>query len=293
MEIIKDIKTLREQIEKIERIENQLNDDSMKKFSIGLVHTKGPLHEGHRQLIQAARKENYLVVVSNILVPREFNNIESYELYPRTTEEDKSLASLAGADFFFEPELEEFEGRNQWIGVKLNEALKDELNGQDRPGYYEEKLTTLIKMLNIIQPTKLYMSDKDLQQVYFTDMLLKQLQYDCELKVLPVVRDEDNMPLGVKAEVLKADERKQLIEFYKVFAKAQNAYTRGMVSSRRIKWHVENEMGKLYLCQLRFAEVLEPERLRKIETITDEAILMIGISVGRLRICDYIRLEKE
>ena len=120
--------------------------------------------------------------------------------------------------------------------------------------------------------------------------MLKQLRYDCKLRVLPVVRDEENMALGIKEGLLKEDERKQVLELAKIFLKAQTAYKRGMVSSRKIKWHVENEVSKLYLCELEFVELVEPERLRKIETITEEAILMIGIRVGQVRICDYTRL---
>lgn len=281
MEIIKDIKLLREKIEQLSKLGEK---------TIGLIHTRGPLHEGHRTLIQAARKENYIVVISNILVPREFASREAYNIYPRSTMQDENIASLWGADFFFKPDIEDFEGFNEMIGIKLGDTLKEELNGKGRPSYYEEKLTTLAKLLNMIQPQRLYMSDKDLQQVYFTKEMLKQLRYDCKLRVLPVVRDEENMALGIKEGLLKEDERKQVLELAKIFLKAQTAYKRGMVSSRKIKWHVENEVSKLYLCELEFVELVEPERLRKIETITEEAILMIGIRVGQVRICDYTRL---
>ncbi|MBE6024253.1 MAG: hypothetical protein E7231_13895 [Cellulosilyticum sp.] len=280
MEIIKDIDTLRIKIERLG------------KESVGLIHTRGPLHEGHRTLIQAARKENFLVIVSNIVIPREFESIETYKRYPKESIQDKTLASLAGADFFFAPDIQEFEAVEPMVGIKLKDCLKDELKGKDRPGYYEEYLSTVIKLLNIVRPKKFYMSDKDLQKNYFTRLLLDQLYYNCELRILPVVREEDGLSIDVKNQFLKADERKQVAEFYKIFVKAKTAYEKGMVSSRKIKWHIENEMSKLYLCQLEFAEIVEPTRLRKIETIIDEAILMIGIKVGQVRICDYVRLTK-
>lgn len=279
MEIINDIHVLREKLGRIGR------------NSIGLVHTKGTLHEGHRFLIQKARKENLLVVVTNILIPREFASLEAYELYPKCTKEDLALASYAGADFFFMPDKEQFEESGQMTRVKLNCTLKDEMYGLGRPGYYEEKLTTLVKVLNIVRPNRLYMSDKDLQMVYFTKNLMEELLYHCQLVVLPALRDEEHLFLCGKKKLLKADERKQVRELARIFNKAKSAVERGMISSRKIKWHVENEMSKLYLCKLEFVELVEPNRLRKIETITDEAILLIGIRVGKMRICDYIRLN--
>lgn len=279
MERIKDIQLLREKIGRIG------------KDSVGLVHTKGRLHEGHRRLIEAARKENVLVIVSNILIPREFNSLEAYTLYPKCTEEDLELASHAGADFFFSPDLEAFEVGEPLMGICLSSPLKSEMNGLGRPRYYDEKLTTLVKVLNIVRPNRLYMSDRDLQLIYFTKNLLIQLQYPCELKTLPAMRDQDNLFLSGKKCVLKEDEKKQLKELSKIFTKAQTAVGRGMLSTRKLKWHVENEMTKLYLCKLEFVEIVEPERLRKIETITDEAILILGIRVGKIRVCDYTYLN--
>ena len=280
MELIKDIYLLREKINRIG------------KDSVGLIHTKGKLHEGHRRLIEAARKDNVLVIVSNILVPREFNSLEAYELYPKCTQNDLELASHAGADFFFSPELEAFEAGEQLMGIHLLSPLKGEMNGLGRPHYYDEKLTTLVKVLNIVRPNRMYMSDRDLQFIYFTSNLLSQFQYRCELKILPAVRDEDNLFLSGKKCVLKEDEKRQVKELSKIFAKAQTAVERGMLSARKLKWHVENEMAKLYLCKLEFVEIVEPERLRKIETITDEAILILGVRVGKIRICDYTYLKK-
>lgn len=280
MELIKDIYLLREKINRIG------------KDSVGLIHTKGKLHEGHRRLIEAARKDNVLVIVSNILVPREFNSLEAYDLYPKCTQNDLELASHAGADFFFSPELEAFEAGEQLMGIHLSSPLKGEMNGLGRPHYYDEKLTTLVKVLNIVRPNRMYMSDRDLQFIYFTSNLLSQFQYRCELKILPAVRDEDNLFLSGKKCVLKGDEKRQVKELSKIFAKAQTAVERGMLSARKLKWHVENEMAKLYLCKLEFVEIVEPERLRKIETITDVAILILGVRVGKIRICDYTYLKK-
>ena len=137
------------------------------------------------------------------------------------------------------------------------------------------------------------MCDEDLQQVYFIERVLKQLHYDCNLKVLPAIRDENQLLLDSRKEYLKQDEKNQVNRLGKIFAKAQTAYAKGMTSSRKIKWHVENELSDLYLCQLEFVEIVEPERLRKIETIINEAILMIGVKVGKITIYDYVRLKKE
>ena len=281
MEIIDHIKTMEE---KLERMGNP---------SVGLICTKGALHEGHRQLIETARKENFIVILANILVPREFESMELYDGYPVSSLQDEEMASLAGVDFFFKPSNSEFENNEMLISIKLNTPLNTELNSQGRPGYYENRLTTLVKLLNIVRPKNLYMSDKDIQMLWLAKNLLSQLQYPCNVRAIPAVRDENGMFLSGKTHLLKEDERKQAAEVYKILCKVQLAYQKGMFSSQKLKWRVESEMSRLYLCHLEFAEVVETERLRKIETITGEAIMMVGIQVGKLRLYDWIKLDSK
>lgn len=281
MEVIKDIGILKGKLERLG------------KNSVGLIYTKGALHDGHRTLIQAARKENFLVILANVLMPQDLEGMATYEDYPRSTAKDEELASLAGADFFFKPDPKLLESDDALVSIRLGTPLAEELNGQDRPNYYENKLMTIVKLLNIIEPKNFYMSDKDIQEIYFVEQLLKQFKYDCRVKVLPAVRDENQVLLGVSNIFLKTDESKQVAEIYKVLLKAQAAYEKGMFSSRKLKWHIENELSKLYLCKLIFVEIVEPERLRKIETITDEAIIMIGLRVGKINMYDHIILNKK
>lgn len=278
MEIVTTIQDLQE---KIERLRNG---------SVGLVHARGPLHEGHKMLIQQARTENFIVVVSHIVVPREFEDSETYKRYPKKSTTDKAIASLAGTDFFFEPAVEEFE-RGATVQIKLKDSLKDELKGENRPSYYEQFITTFVKLLNITRAKRFYISDKDLQKIYFAKAVVSQLVYPCEIKVFPALRDVNHLFLGAQTELLKGDERKQASKLYFILQKAQKMYQKGIKNVKRLKWQVENDISKLYLCRLMFIEILEPDRLKRIEMLTSEdAILMIGVKVGRAQLYDYVIL---
>lgn len=274
------VTTIQELQKKIERLRNG---------SVGLVHARGPLHEGHKMLIQQARLENFIVIVSHIVVPREFEDNETYKRYPKKSDDDKAIASLAGTDFFFEPEVEEFE-RGSTVQIELKDSLKDELKGQNRPRYYEQFITTFVKLLNITRAKRFYISDKDLQKIYFAKAVVRQLVYPCEIKVLHALRDESQLLLGAQTALLKGDERKQAARLYTILQKAKYTYRKGVRNVRKIKWQVENDISKLYLCRLMFIEILEPERLKRIEMLTDDAILMIGVRVGKAQLYDYVVL---
>jgi len=83
--------------------------------SIGLVPTMGSLHVGHLSLIQKARQENQLVVVSVFVNPLQFGPTEDFQQYPRMLEQDQALCEQAGVDVIFAPSARE-------MGVESRES---------------------------------------------------------------------------------------------------------------------------------------------------------------------------
>ena len=279
MEVIRQIDQLQQKLERIG------------EKSIGLIETKGILHQGHASLIREARIENKILVVTSVPYEQLEINKEVELLFTMKQEESIELASLSGADFLFCPEEESIYKKDCMTTVQYKSPQINQLNGEYID--YARKLTTTTIMLNIIKPQRLYISDKDLQMVQFTKVLLKDFHYNCELRVLPVVRDEHEMMMSTKIDYLKEDEKRQVVHLHRLLNKAQKAYEKGMISSRKIKWHIENELSNLYLCKLEFVEILEPNRLTSIETITDEAVIMLTVRVGQWIISDYIILKRN
>lgn len=275
MEVITDINIMREKLKRLNTT------------SIGLVQAKSFLHEGHTSLIRMARSENYVVISVKLINSEEFVSEEAAALYPSDTAYEMNLAARAGADFFFMPSVESLYPRGHMIRLQLRSPLATMLGGGFKDNYYELKLHTTCILCNMLQPKCLYLSDKDLQLVYFTRQLLHDLFYEIELRVAPRVRDENGLTLSNKLSLLREDEKNQLMSVYKILQKAKSAVSRGMTNCRKIKWYIENEMNDLYLCQLEFDEIVEVERLTRIETIVDEAYVMLGVRVGKIRICDY------
>ena len=103
---------------------------------VGLVPTMGFLHEGHLSLIEAARKASDTVVMSLFVNPLQFDREDDLDRYPRDLERDVELATAAGADIVFNPELDEMYPDKQLARVNVNE-LSDELEGPNRPGHFE------------------------------------------------------------------------------------------------------------------------------------------------------------
>ena len=281
MEIIKDIAVMREKLKRLN------------SSSIGLIRVKSIWHEGHTSLIQAARKENYVVIVAKLLVKEEFISEEAYKLYPSHIEEEMEKASRAGADFFFIPDYERIYPSGSITRLQIKSPLASQLNGGFKPDYYETRLNSTCLFINMLQPKRVYMSDKDLQLVYLTRQMISDWHYDVELRVLPCLRDDEGMLLSSKNQLLRADEKTQAVNLYRILQKAEMAVSKGMINCRKLKWHIENEMNSLYLCHLEYVEVVETKRLTKIETIVGEAYIMLAVRVGKVRLYDYICVKSQ
>jgi pantoate--beta-alanine ligase len=75
--------------------------------SVAFVPTMGGLHEGHLELVRAAKRRADVVVVSVFVNPKQFSATDDFGLYPRQLEADCKLLQSVGADFVFAPDASE------------------------------------------------------------------------------------------------------------------------------------------------------------------------------------------
>ena len=191
-------------VETIEETRRTL--EPSRKGSIGLVPTMGSLHEGHLALLRAARAENETVVMSLFVNPAQFGDASDLARYPRDEERDLELAREAGVDLVFAPSDDEmYPPRFQtWVDVT---ELGGILEGRFRPGHFRGVATVVLKLLNVVQPTRVYFGQKDAQQVAVIRQLVADLAVEVELRVVPTVRDDDGLALSSRNARLTADER--------------------------------------------------------------------------------------
>jgi pantoate--beta-alanine ligase len=178
--------------------------------SVALVPTMGALHEGHLSLLRAARTESDTVVMSLFVNPAQFGENADLGAYPRNEERDLELAHAEGVDLVFAPSLDEMypSGFQTWVDVTELSAI---LEGRFRPGHFRGVATVVLKLFNIVRPTRAYFGQKDAQQVEVVRQLIRDLALEVELRVLPVVRDEDGLALSSRNALLSADERQRAL----------------------------------------------------------------------------------
>ena len=119
-------------VETIAEVREQVKQWKKEGLTVALVPTMGYLHEGHRSLMERARKENDRVVVSVFVNPTQFGPNEDLEAYPRDFEKDSALARELGVDVLYAPDPAGMYAPDHatWVEVP---ALAGTLCGLSRP----------------------------------------------------------------------------------------------------------------------------------------------------------------
>jgi pantoate--beta-alanine ligase len=196
--------------------------------TVGLVPTMGAFHEGHLALIRAARAECDVVVVSLFVNPTQFRVDEDFASYPRGEERDARIAEDERVDVLFMPSTGEIypKGFQTWVEV---EQLSKPLEGEHRPGHFRGVATVCLKLFNIVRPQRAYFGQKDAQQVEVVKRMVRDLDLEVEIRVVPTVRAEDGLALSSRNAQLTPEERERALALPRALATRDPAKARTLL----------------------------------------------------------------
>jgi pantoate--beta-alanine ligase len=165
--------------------------------TIGFSPTMGALHDGHLSLITHSQQECDISVCSIFVNPTQFNQKADLDKYPRTLESDKELLSEIDLDILYAPTPDQVypEGLDTSVSVDL-EGLDTRLEGAFRPGHFAGVVQVVKRLLDIVQPDKLYMGQKDFQQFTIIGHMIRKLDLPVELVVVPIMREPDGLAMS-------------------------------------------------------------------------------------------------
>lgn len=259
---------------------------------VGFVPTMGFFHEGHLSLMRAARSASGLVVVSIFVNPRQFGADEDLESYPRDFDRDLALAGAEGVDLVFTPSPEEMypEGYETTIDAG---SVAAGLCGQDRPGHFQAVATVVAKFFNIIRPDTAWFGQKDAQQVAVIKRMAQDLDYDVEIGVCPIAREDDGLAMSSRNSYLKSEEREQATVLYRALTEAGRKVAAGETSASRIRRLMRKTIAANYLVELEYARVVDPVTMQPVQEIHGEVLAAVAARVGRARLIDNMILKPE
>ncbi len=190
--------------------------------TVGFVPTMGALHAGHGELLKQARKQNDFVVLSIFVNPTQFNNPSDFEKYPSTWEDDVALAKSFGVDVILSPPREDLypDGYTYRVSEKDFSTI---LEGEFRPGHFDGVLTIVLKLFQLVKPTKAYFGEKDFQQLALIQGMAKAFFLDLEIVPVATVREESGLAMSSRNLRLTAEQRNQAAAIHRSLISAASA----------------------------------------------------------------------
>ena len=272
-------------------------------LSVGFVPTMGALHQGHTSLAALARRQCDKVVASIFVNPAQFAPHEDLSKYPRTFENDLKLLGNENVDIVFAPDVPEMYPKgiplqvDQQIGTFVTvQGKSHQMEGRIRPHFFRGVATVVSKLFNIIQPTRAYFGQKDVQQCSVVKSLVRDMHYPIQIVVgntiryLILIREPDGLAMSSRNRYLSEDERKLAPALNAGLLAAQKEFDSGQRSRKCIIQACENVI-KDRKATIEYLSLAEPFSLSEVEEIGKEGAILSGaIVLGKTRIIDNILL---
>ncbi|MCC7525196.1 MAG: pantoate--beta-alanine ligase [Chitinophagaceae bacterium] len=256
----------------------------------GFVPTMGALHEAHLSLVRRARGENELTVCSIFVNPTQFNDPKDYELYPKTVEKDIYLLEKAACDVLFLPDIPQIYPP----GVPQNETyelghLESALEGKYRPGHFQGVCQVMRRLLQLVEPDRLYIGQKDYQQCLVIKKLLTLLKMQIEVIICPTLRESNGLAMSSRNLRLSDEEKERSAAIFDALT-----YMNSNIKEGCLKELLAAAKNMLLLKGLQpdYVEIAATDDLRLLEAWNGQArvVALVAAYMGKVRLIDNMVL---
>ncbi len=263
---------------------------TVERADIGFVPTMGALHQGHRSLVEKARKECKVVVVSVFVNPTQFNDKTDLRNYPRTPEADAALLEAAGADFVLMPSVEEIYPEPDTRVFDFGQIDKV-MEGATRPGHFNGVAQVVSRLFNMVNPAKAYFGEKDFQQIAIIKAMVNQLGLDVEIVECPIIRDTDGLALSSRNTLLDKAHRAAAPHIYEVLKQCAGKALE-MTPAELTAW-VTAEVENNPLLKVIYFQAVDALSMQQVTTWEESARIQgcIAVQAGEIRLIDNVKIK--
>lgn len=254
---------------------------------IGLVPTMGYFHEGHLSLMRRSAADNDVTIVSLFVNPAQFGANEDLGAYPRDMDRDARLATEAGADIMFAPNIADVypEGYKTYVRV---DDWSDLLCGASRPVHFRGVTTVCCKLFNICRPHRAYFGLKDAQQCIIIQKMVADLNMDVEIVPMPLVREADGLAMSSRNVYLTEDERRDAARISEALRMAADRVAAGFTGAAALRDLVRDHIAASPLARVDYVEAVDIKTLEPATDVVPGTLIAAAAYFGKARLIDNI-----
>lgn len=281
MQIIKTIKDMQTRSRKF-RAEGK---------TIGFVPTMGALHTGHLSLVESACRENDITIVSIFINPTQFGPNEDFNRYPKDHKGDMEKLSTLNVEAVFLPDVAEMypKGFSTFIFAGGIGGL---LCGASRPDHFNGVATVVTKLFNTVMPDRAYFGQKDFQQTVVIKKMVRDLGFDIDIIVCPIVRESDGLAMSSRNAYLNPEQRRAAAILYRALKLGREfILSNGISDTNTIKKEMESLIRTESLAEIDYVEIVDVRYLSIVRNIELPVAICIAVKIGSTRLIDNMIVE--
>jgi pantoate--beta-alanine ligase len=254
---------------------------------LGFVPTMGALHAGHLALAAAARKECAAVAVSLFVNPLQFGPNEDLATYPRAAAQDARKLAAVGIDVLFAPENAQMYPIGFSTSVDVG-PVGDTFEGALRPGHFRGVATVVAKLLNIVQPNRLFLGQKDAQQAVVLHKIVRELDLPVEIEIVPTVREPDGLAMSSRNAYLDAAQRAQAPTLYRALVAMRGALEAG---ARKHEAAAAGAAALSPSAELDYLDLVNAQTFTPLDALQAPAFVIGAARFGTTRLIDNVWIQ--
>ena len=255
--------------------------------TVGFVPTMGALHAGHLSLLDAARAECDLTVVSIFVNPTQFGPQEDFRKYPRDLDRDVRLLGSHGGDLVFAPGEDTMYAPHHATFVDVGPAGQV-LEGEFRPTHFRGVATIVLKLFQLVPATHAYFGRKDYQQTIVVQQMVADLNVPTSVRVCPTLRDPDGLAMSSRNAYLSADERHRALALSQSLQLAERLAAAGERNVDTIRQQMRSELTAAGDINIQYIAFVTDGTLTPVEKIAGPTTIALAATIGKTRLIDNI-----
>ncbi|MCP4653300.1 MAG: pantoate--beta-alanine ligase [Candidatus Omnitrophica bacterium] len=260
---------------------------SKNKKTVGFIPTMGALHQGHLSLVRRSRRECGFVVVSIFVNPTQFGPGEDYSKYPKDFAKDKKLLKSEKVDVIFCPSAKEIYPDNFSTYI-YPKGLSAVLCGHSRPDHFGGVCTIVAKLFNIVSADVAYFGQKDYQQACIIKKMVRDLNFDLKIKVLPIVREVDGLAMSSRNQYLNKKERADAAVLYSSLKQAKILVKGGIRDPKKIIAEMKRIIVSKKNAKIDYVKIVDVINLQEIKKVEAKVLVAIAVYIGKTRLIDNV-----
>lgn len=281
MKIVRTVKQLRE----------ALREARDAGGSVAMVPTMGALHEGHLSLLQRARAENDVVVLSIFVNPTQFSEAHDLSAYPRQEQQDAELAASVGVDVVFAPSASEMYPEGFATVVSVSGAITETLEGAGRGrAHFDGVATVVAKLLTAALPHRAYFGQKDAQQLRVVQRMVTDLGIPTEIISCVTSRDSDGLARSSRNVRLGVEDRQCALAIPRALEAVAAAVASGETSVAGLRTLAERMLLEGGVEQ-EYLAFVDPASFVAVTSVSRPVLCAVAVKVSGVRLIDNVLLD--